>query len=91
MGNNPEYPSPDEAVAAAQAPKNVPSAGHIAEPAHGRPGLPGPPSPDDADAPQDEYFTEEMMSEEMLEDYSHFAPPAEGDVLQGYVLKVTAT
>ncbi|HEU0120659.1 MAG TPA: 30S ribosomal protein S1 [Bryobacteraceae bacterium] len=30
-----------------------------------------------------------MMSEAMLEDYSHFAPPAEGEVLQGYVLKVT--
>jgi len=25
----------------------------------------------------------------MLDDYSHFAPPAEGEVLKGYVLKVT--
>jgi len=91
MGNNPEYPSPDEAIAAEPPPKNVPAPGHLVEPAHGRPGLPGPPSPDDADATQDDYFNEEMMSEEMLEDYSHFAPPAEGEVLQGYVLKVTGT
>src|SRR6476660_4085649 len=27
--------------------------------------------------------------EHLLEDYSHFAPPAEGEVLQGRVLKVT--
>ena len=91
MGNNPEYPTPDVAVTAAPASKNNPVPGYVAEAEHGRPGLPGPPSPDDADTTQDEYFTEEMMSEEMLEDYSHFAPPAEGEVLQGYVLKVTAT
>ena len=91
MGNNPEYPTPDEVVTAAPAPKNTTAPGHAIEAEHGRPGLPGPPSPGDADATQDDYFTEEMMSEEMLEDYSHFAPPAEGDVLQGYVLKVTAT
>ena len=28
--------------------------------------------------------------ESLLDDYSHFAPPAEGEVLQGKVLKVTA-
>src|SRR5258708_4689467 len=28
--------------------------------------------------------------EHLLEDYSHFAPPAEGEVLQGTVLKVTS-
>src|SRR5215467_12472341 len=28
--------------------------------------------------------------EHLLEDYSHFAPPAEGEILQGTVLKVTA-
>src|SRR6266404_3898544 len=27
--------------------------------------------------------------EHLLEDYSHFAPPAEGEILQGTVLKVT--
>ncbi|MBI3679349.1 MAG: 30S ribosomal protein S1 [Acidobacteria bacterium] len=27
--------------------------------------------------------------EQMLDDYSHFAPPSEGEVLQGHVLKVT--
>ena len=27
--------------------------------------------------------------EHLMEDYSHFAPPAEGDVLEGRVLKVT--
>src|SRR2546427_13183373 len=33
-------------------------------------------------APEEDY-------EHLLEDYSHFAPPAEGEVLQGTVLKVT--
>jgi small subunit ribosomal protein S1 len=28
--------------------------------------------------------------EQLIDDYSHFAPPAEGEVLQGHVLKVTA-
>src|SRR5512138_439848 len=28
--------------------------------------------------------------EELLDDYTHFAPPAEGEILQGRVLKVTA-
>ena len=27
--------------------------------------------------------------EQLLDDYSHFAPPAEGELLQGHVLKVT--
>ncbi len=40
-----------------------------------RPDLPVPGEPD-------EY-------EQFLDDYSHFAPPAEGEVLQGHVLKVT--
>ena len=26
---------------------------------------------------------------QMLDDYSHFAPPAEGEVLKGHVMKVT--
>jgi small subunit ribosomal protein S1 len=29
--------------------------------------------------------------EQLIDDYSHFAPPAEGEVLQGHVLKVTPT
>src|SRR5256885_416112 len=33
-------------------------------------------------APEEDY-------EHLLEDYSHFAPPAEGEILQGTVLKVT--
>ncbi|MBI1896558.1 MAG: 30S ribosomal protein S1 [Acidobacteria bacterium] len=28
---------------------------------------------------------------QLLDDYSHFAPPEEGEILQGHVLKVTAT
>ena len=28
--------------------------------------------------------------EYLLDDYTHFAPPAEGEVLQGKILKVTA-
>lgn len=86
MGNNPEFPTPDEVVPATAGRPG----GHATASEHGRPGIPGPPAPEDADTPQDDYFSEEMMSEEMLDDYSHFAPPAEGEVLQGYVLKVTA-
>ena len=33
--------------------------------------------------------TEETDYEQLLDDYSHFAPPAEGELLQGHVLKVT--
>ena len=29
--------------------------------------------------------------EHLLDDYSHFVPPAEGEILEGRVLKVTAT
>jgi len=32
---------------------------------------------------------EEVDYEQLLDDYSHFAPPAEGEVIQGHVLKVT--
>src|SRR5580692_1531290 len=28
--------------------------------------------------------------EHLLEDYSHFAPPAEGEILQGTILKITS-
>src|SRR5260221_3955139 len=33
--------------------------------------------------------TEEADYEQLLDDYSHFAPPGEGEILQGHVLKVT--
>ncbi len=33
--------------------------------------------------------TDEADYEQLLDDYSHFAPPAEGELLQGHVLKVT--
>src|SRR3984893_12312894 len=43
---------------------------------------------------QEQVGREAMPGEEdyepLLEDYSHFAPPAEGEILQGTVLKVTA-
>ena len=83
MGNDPEFPIPDDAVPATAARQPGPAA----EAPHGRPGVPGPPV--EGEPSSDDYFTEEMMSDEMLDDYSHFAPPAEGEVLQGYVLKVT--
>ena len=41
------------------------------------PGLPPPP--------------EEEDYEHLIEDYSHLAPPSEGEVLQGHVVKVTPT
>jgi small subunit ribosomal protein S1 len=43
---------------------------------HNKPPIPGPPEGEDY--------------EDLLDDYSHFAPPAEGEVLQGRVLAVTA-
>jgi hypothetical protein len=33
--------------------------------------------------------TGEEDYEQLIDDYSHFAPPAEGELLQGHVLKVT--
>jgi small subunit ribosomal protein S1 len=42
------------------------------------------PLPDNTGQPEGEDY------EDLLDDYSHFAPPAEGEVLQGRVLKVTA-
>src|SRR4029078_6340462 len=43
---------------------------------------------------QEQFHPERLAGEEdyehLLEDYSHFAPPAEGEILQGTVLKVTA-
>ncbi len=89
MGNDPEFPTPDEAVNASEARPGSPAGSGE----HGRPGLPGPPpepgEEDSGDLTAEDYFSEEMMSEAMLDDYSNFAPPAEGEVLQGYVLKVT--
>jgi small subunit ribosomal protein S1 len=40
------------------------------------------PGPQPPSAPEDDY-------EHLLEDYSHFAPPGEGEILDGRVLKVT--
>ncbi len=37
----------------------------------------------------DQASAEMTEYEQLLDDYSHFAPPAEGEVLQGHVLKVT--
>ncbi|MDP2998900.1 MAG: 30S ribosomal protein S1 [Bryobacterales bacterium] len=49
-------------------------------PAMPGPAMPGPAMPGRA---------EEVDYEQLLDDYSHFAPPAEGEVIQGHVLKVT--
>lgn len=89
MGNNPEYPTPEESSTGLE-PPSAPGPDKAFEPAH--PALPGRPSEhSESEAPDDEVFTEEMLSDAMLDDYSHFAPPAEGEVLNGYVLKVTST
>src|SRR5436305_11581256 len=40
--------------------------------------------------PNREALAGEEDYEHLLEDYSHFAPPAEGEILQGTVLEVTA-
>ena len=49
-------------------------------PAMPGPAMPGPAMPGRA---------EDVDYEHLLDDYSHFAPPAEGELLQGHVLKVT--
>lgn len=61
------------------------------------PGVPAPkhPSPESElnETPQDdtESFAAALEEyEHLLEDYSHFAPPSEGEVLQGHVLSITA-
>jgi small subunit ribosomal protein S1 len=47
-----------------------------------------------SDQNQDQPIRETLAGEEdyehLLEDYSHFAPPAEGEILQGTILKVTS-
>ena len=47
--------------------------------------MPGPAMP----SPAMPGRAEEVDYEQLLDDYSHFAPPAEGEVIQGHVLKVT--
>jgi len=79
MGNNPDNPTPEFAASGSWSETDAP---------HGAPGMPGPPA--EGVSEDDEIFTEEMLEASLLEDYSHFAPPAEGEVLQGKVLKVTA-
>ncbi len=49
------------------------------------PAMPGPAMP----SPAMPGRAEEVDYEQLLDDYSHFAPPAEGEVIQGHVLKVT--
>ncbi|HXG32627.1 MAG TPA: 30S ribosomal protein S1 [Bryobacteraceae bacterium] len=39
--------------------------------------------------PEPQVAGEMLDYEQLIDDYSHFAPPAEGEVLQGHVLKVT--
>ena len=54
--------------------------------------MPGAPVPaDPAESPDEMSDFGAVLDdyEHMMEDYSHFAPPAEGEVLQGHVLKVT--
>ena len=54
-----------------------------------RPGLPGPPASEDRQsAVPGSPGAEEY--EQLIDDYSHFAPPAEGEILQGHVLTVTS-
>src|SRR6476620_10188992 len=36
-------------------------------------------------------FSTEEDYEHLIEDYSHLAPPSEGELLQGHVVKVTPT
>src|SRR5260370_9790585 len=51
---------------------------------------PGMASNSDQEKSSPEFLAGEEDYEHLLEDYSHFAPPAEGEILQGTVLKVNA-
>src|SRR5258708_39442031 len=64
-------------------PTDLPVPGH--PPAPGEPLAPG----DYGSAGDPPLPGEASDYEHLLDDYSHFAPPAEGEVLQGHVLKVT--
>ncbi len=59
-----------------------------AEPEERRPAMPGRAEPEERH-PAMPGRAEEVDYEQLLDDYSHFAPPAEGEVVQGHVLKVT--
>jgi small subunit ribosomal protein S1 len=56
----------------------------------GREASPGMASSQNQEHQNPEFLAGEEDYEHLLEDYSHFAPPAEGEILQGTVLKVTA-
>ncbi len=47
-------------------------------------------NPDDRNVPSTPAPVDESDYEHLLEDYSHLAPPSEGELLQGRVLKVTS-
>ena len=49
-----------------------------------------PSSADEKDVDLSSYTTGEDL-EHLIEDYSHLAPPSEGELMQGHVVKVTAT
>src|SRR6476469_4531320 len=46
-------------------------------------------NPDERNVPSTPGPVDESEYEHLLEDYSHLAPPSEGEMLQGRVLKVT--
>ena len=58
---------------------------------HGMPGAPQPADPDSEETPDYGAFEgDDEDLEHLLESFSHLAPPGEGEVLQGHVLKVTS-
>ncbi|MCP5114955.1 MAG: 30S ribosomal protein S1 [bacterium] len=51
--------------------------------------IPGLPVPPDGDEPPQVDISSEEDYEQLIDDYSHFAPPAEGELLRGHVLSIT--
>jgi len=89
-----ETPGPEApASEAGQDPPLEPGApsapGLPAPPEH--PAVPGQPLPSDASTDSEEVFSPAHIDEmeQLIDDYSHLAPPADGELLQGHVLKVT--
>ncbi len=82
MAFNPDSPIPNEPVPGTE---SRPGPGPAAAP-----DLPGLPLPE-ADVEEEETFSmDDVLANESLEDYGDFSIPTGGEVLQGYVVKVTA-
>ncbi len=83
MGLNPDSLTPNDPVSGAE---NRPAPGPAADPE-----LPGQPSvdPEVAEEEEETFSMDDVLASEGLDEYGQYAMPEDGEVLQGYVVKVT--